>query len=287
MTRSTEEAIRITDEIMKALDCKTVADLQKVDPRKLADKVGEMYGIYQTLGMRIWPERDGKLLPKDPWQAYADGAAKDIEIIVGCNKDEMHTFAAGKAANGLDDWYAWVTDRIEQKSKLMTDEENVKVDNYLKSATGEEWEKTSNLFSQAWWNAPTIRLSEEQTKGGGKAYTYYYTVESIVPMVKSGHASELSVVFNHPEMTGFTGRVIDETFSKTMRKMWVQFAKTGNPSLSADISPDGAAKEWPLYDTGDKKVMVLEEGNIRPAKESDLKIVDWDNTYFLTNYYMN
>jgi para-nitrobenzyl esterase len=26
-------------------------------------------------------------------------------------------------------------------------------------------------------------------------------------------------------------------------KMWVQFAKTGNPSLSASESPDGKAKE--------------------------------------------
>ena len=68
--------------------------------------------------------------------------------------------------------------------------------------------------------------------------------------------------------------------------MWVQFAKTGNPSLSAAESPDGKAKEWPLYDLKDKKVMVLDEHDIHPAKESELKIVDWERTYFLTKYYM-
>jgi len=46
-------------------------------------------------------------------------------------------------------------------------------------------------------------------------------------------------VLNHPENTSFTGRAFNETFSKTMRKMWVQFAKTGNPSLTADQSPYG------------------------------------------------
>ena len=71
-----------------------------------------------------------------------------------------------------------------------------------------------------------------------------------------------------------------------MRKMWVQFAKTGNPSLPADVSPDGVAKEWPLYDLKDKKVMVLDEFDIHPAKESEVKIVDWDRSYFLTKYYM-
>ena len=68
--------------------------------------------------------------------------------------------------------------------------------------------------------------------------------------------------------------------------MWVQFAKTGNPSLSADISPDGKAREWPLYDIKDKYVMVLDEFNIRAEKESAMHIVDWDRTYFLTKYYV-
>ena len=32
--------------------------------------------------------------------------------------------------------------------------------------------------------------------------------------------------------------------------------------------------------------MVLDEHNIHLAKEPDLKIVDWERSYFLTNYYM-
>ncbi len=115
---------------------------------------------------------------------------------------------------------------------------------------------------------------------------YYFTVESSDPVMRSGHAIELSTVFNHPEETFCTGRIFDETFSKTMRKMWVQFAKTGDPSLSADISPDGKAKEWPVYDLTNKYVMVFDEFDIHVAKEAELKIVDWDRTYFLTKYYV-
>ena len=71
-----------------------------------------------------------------------------------------------------------------------------------------------------------------------------------------------------------------------MRKMWIQFAKTGNPSLSSDISPDGKAKEWPVYDLKDKRVMVLDEFDIHPAKESEVQIVDWDRSTLLNKYYM-
>ena len=105
-----------------------------------------------------------------------------------------------------------------------------------------------------------------------------------MPIVKAGHYEEVAGLFCHPEMTEI--KPYDATFSKTMRKMWVQFAKTGNPSLSADISPDGKEKVWPLNDLEDKKVMVLDEFDIHPAKESEVKIVDWDRSYFLAKYYM-
>ena len=127
-------------------------------------------------------------------------------------------------------------------------------------------------------------MSENQTRAGGKSYTYFYRVESSMPILKAAHGEELSIIFCHPEMN--EGRPYDVTFSKTMRKMWMQFAQTGNPSLSADLSPDGKAKKWPLYDLKNKKVMVLDEKNIHPAKESEVKIVDWERTYFLSNYYM-
>ena len=130
-----------------------------------------------------------------------------------------------------------------------------------------------------------FRLSENQTKAGGKSYTYYFTVESSLPLMKSGHAVELSAVLNHPEEKGITGRAFDETFCKTMRKMWVQFAKTGNPSLSAENSPDGKAYEWPLYDLKDKRIMIFDEFDIHPEKESERKILDWERCYFLTKYY--
>ena len=281
-TRSEEQAIAITDHVMKELGCKTVADLLKVSAQEFADTWARLYGFYQVLGIRTFPERDGRCLPLNPWEAYANGAAKDITFLQGCNKDEMNTFLG---SIGVDRWNAWANQRKTEKLTQLTDEEKALVESYCNDIQGESYEPTVRLFSQIMFQVPQIRLSEEQTKGGGKSYTYLFTPESSVPLIKCGHITELSALFNHPEITAFTGRAYDETFCKTMRKMWIQFAKTGNPSLTAEMSPDGKAKEWPLYDT-EKKVMVLDEQDIHPAKESELKIVDWERTYFLTNYYM-
>jgi para-nitrobenzyl esterase len=275
ITVSTEEAIECTNEVMELLGCKTVADLGKVDAEKLLQASA-------VTDLLIGPERDGKYLPLDPYEAYAKGALKDIELLHGCNKDEMNYFVYFMEPDAFETWAA---DRKLKKIAKLPDEDRERVESFLSSAEGEEYEKDSRLFSQLWFNAAHIRLSEAQTEGGGKSYTYYFTPESSLTYMKCGHATELASVLNHPEENDCTGRIFDETFSKTMRKMWVQFAKTGNPSLSADISPDGKAHVWPLYDPQERQVMVFDEFDIHPAKESEVKIVDWDRTYPLTKYF--
>ena len=277
-SRSTEQAIACTNELMKALGCKTVADLQKVDVEKLVSTASPL------LALRVWPERDGYILPTDPYEAYANGAVKDIDYLQGCNKDELGYFIS---AFGLDFYNEWSAERKANKLGQLTDEEKALVEDFCKNVKGvsDEYSSTSRLFDQIVFIAPLFRLSENQAKAGGKSYTYFFTPESSLPYIKSGHAVELSTVFNHPEKTLVTGRQFDATFGKTMRRMWVQFAKTGNPSLTADQSPDGKAKEWPLYDLENKQVMVLDEKDIHPQKESQLKLIDWEKTYFLTKYY--
>ena len=281
-TRSTEEAIGCTNELMEILGCKTVADLQKLDPQEFVDAA-------DVLTLRVWPERDGKFLPLHPYEAYANGAAKDLDFLQGCTKDELGYFVFGF---GLDFYNEWAKGCQEKKFAQLTDEEKALVESFCQEGKGgdyvygdEERALFARLFDQIVFIAPLFRMSENQTTAGGKSYTYYFTVESSWPLLKSGHAVELSEIFNHPEETLVTGRSFDETFSKTMRKMWVQFAKTGDPSLSAEISPDGKAHEWPLYDLENKEVMVFDEFDIHPEKESERKIIDWDRTYFLTKYY--
>ena len=277
-TRSTQQSIACTDKLMAALGCKTVADLQKVDIRKLVDKASDL------LDLRVWAERDGRILPLDPYEAYANGAAKDITFLQGCTKDEMGYFVYGF---GLDAWNSWAAGRKAEKMAQMTGEEKALVESYCQNAKDvtAEYSATTRWIDQLVFIAPLFRMSENQTKAGGKSYTYFFTPESSWPLLKSGHAIELSTVFNHPEETLVTGRIFDATFSKTLRRMWVQFAKTGNPSLSASESPDGKAKEWPLYDLENKQLMIFDEFNIHPEKESQRKILDWDRTYFLTKYY--
>ena len=276
-TRSVEESIACTNEVMEKLGCKTVADLQKVDVEEFLHEAGAL------LGLRVWAERDGRTVPLDPYAAYADGAAKNLDFLQGCTKDEMGWFVWGF---GVDAYNAFADDRKAKKLAQLTEEEKALVESFCADAKdiSPDYSADSRLFDQIAFIAPLYRISENQTKAGGRTYTYLFTPESSKPLIRSGHGIELAVVFNHPEETLVTGRAIDETFCKTLRKMWVQFAKTGNPSLTADISPDGKAHEWPVYDPEDRYVMIFDEFNIHTEKE-ERQILDWERTYFLTKYY--
>ena len=264
-TSSREEAIEAANDFIKALGCKTVAEMMKFSADELIAVAGE------TVALRLFPERDGRILPLDTWKEYENGAAKDITFLQGCNKDEMNCFVADWQ---VENFKVWAADRKKKKyAHLLTDEEKAKIESYCKEGAVEDWEPDSRLFSHSWFIDGSIKLAESQTKAGGKCYTYFYRVESSDPIRKSAHFEEVPIVFAHPEFVD--GRPYDPAFSKAMRQMWVQFARTGCPS-----------PEWPLYDLKDKRVMVLDEFDIHPAKESEVKIVDWDKTYFLTKYYM-
>lgn len=106
LTRSEEEAIACTNEVMERLGCKTVADLQKVDVEKL------LYESGSALNLRVWPERDGRIVPLDPYAAYKDGAAKNVDFLQGCNKDEMGYFVWGF---GLDAYNMFADSRKAKK----------------------------------------------------------------------------------------------------------------------------------------------------------------------------
>ena len=264
-TNSIEESISTTEDFMKTLGCKTVADLMKLDARTLVDTAAK------TIALRMFPVRDGRILPLDPFVEYAKGAAKDITFLQGCNKDEMNCFVADWTVDGFK---AWAAERKTHKyAQLLTPEEKTKIESFCKEGVVEDWEPDSKLFGHSWFIEGAIKMSECQTMGGGKSYTYFYRVESADPIRKSAHFEEVPIVFNHREM--IVEGPYDAAFCKAMRGMWVQFARTGVP-----------ADNWPLYDLKEKQVMVLDEFDIHPAKEADVKIVDWDRTWFLTKYYM-
>jgi para-nitrobenzyl esterase len=277
LSRSSEQAIACTDELLEELGCRTVADLMGLDAQELVRAAGEV------LSMRQFPVRDGRVLPRDTLDAYAQGATKDIDLIIGCNKDEMNCYVSSM---GVDAYLAWGDEIKRRKYAQLTDGERTLAEGFGQDVGGDGYSHVSRLIDQIWFIAPFFRTAENHVGAGGRAYAYFFTTESSVPLMKSGHGIELYCVLDHPEMTESTGRPFDQAFCKTMRQMWVAFATCGDPSLPAEASPDGRTLTWPVYDLEERHVMVFDEFDTRAVRESEKGIVDWARAYPLTKYYV-
>ena len=275
-TSSTEEAIAAADELLEALDCKTVADLCACPAEKVAVTAGTL------LELRDWPERDGDLIPVDPYDAYLKGEAKEIDILEGCNKDEMGRFAyfMGQA------FTEYFNSRYDSRFKTMTDEDVEKAKDFMEITSGNQFHKTFKFGDQMYFIAPVFRVSENHAAAGGRIYHYYFRVETSIPPFLSGHLAELPAVFNNPQNTFYSGRAYDDAFNHTMQRMWVNFAKTGDPSLTEEESPTGKAIQWEQYNSDTRPIMVFDEFNVHPGVEGDYGIVDWERTYPLTKYFI-
>ena len=276
-TSSTEEAIAATNELLEALNCKTVAELCACPSEQIANTAGNL------LALRDWPERDGNLIPLDPYDAYLKGEAKEIDILEGCNKDEMGQFACFMGPEMFTNYFMA---RYDHRYKTMTPEDVEKAKSFQDNTSGNTFHKTFKFGDQMFFIAPVFRVSENHTAAGGMTYHYYFRVETSMTYFLSGHAAELPAVFNNPQDTFFSGRPYDDTFIHTMQRMWVNFAKKGDPSLTAEESPSGKALQWDLYNSDTKPIMVFDEFNVHPGIEGDYGIVDWERTYPLTKYFI-
>jgi len=115
----------------------------------------------------ITKEFDTFYIPATNYDGYEDGDPTFVPI-------DNAEFVAG------------VTDENEAHASVYAASTNVFVPYYRQSSLKYEeecWKKTCSMFSQSYFNAPAIRMSENQTKAGGKIYTYFYTPESILPIV--------------------------------------------------------------------------------------------------------
>ena len=115
-----------------------------------------------VLSIRIFPERDGNYIPLEPYEAYANGAAKDITFLQGCNKDEMNFFVSSMGVEGFE---AWAADRkTKNYDRLLTEEEKSLVESYCKENATESWEPDSRLFGQSWFIAPACQAGDRGFK---------------------------------------------------------------------------------------------------------------------------
>jgi len=237
----------------------TVADLSTVDPALLpaagdaiTAKMGQWTERWGQAAHRLIPFApvvDGDILPLTPWQALAEGAGRDLELLVGHTRDEQRLFTA------LDGILGEVTE--EQAATALDvlapgpDGARRYRDGFPNAGPDELYE----LVNSDWvFRMPSLHLAQAQVTAGGQAHLYELTwsAPGMGGAFGACHGLDVPLVFGNlgsgqPAMLiGETPTPEAEALSARMRAAWVSFAAHGDPGWPAY---DAARRLTQLFDT--------------------------------------
>ena len=180
------------------------------------------------------PVIDGEVLPRSPWRALLGGAASDVELLTGHNRDEYRLFIAAEGRLGK-----------------ITDEEATATLNafapghdgpaaYRKAFPDADPSALYELIFSDWlFRMPTLHLAQAHAASGGRTFLYELTARAPGGPFGACHALDVPLVFGRvgpglgEAMFGPSLPAGFVTLGDTMRREWVSFAATGDPGWSA------------------------------------------------------
>lgn len=206
--------------------------------------------------MPFQPVVDGEHLPVHPLDAIAAGASRDVDVVIGSNREEWLLFA-DPAIDAMtpEDARAWGERRYGARlaprlSRPYRDRAVTARD--LISAM-----ETDRLFT-----VPRLQFLRAREGGGGRTLSYSFARPSPAwdGALGACHTVEIGHVFGtagHEDYAAFFGQGL-----AAMPRLWTDFARTGSPELAP-----GAA--WPDATASGREIVFPPDGEARAGP------IDW------------
>lgn len=231
LSHAREECRLFTRKLLEHTGCTTMKQLSRVSTRRLrhANRHLTLYNAF--------PQRDGRLLPLDLYEAYRRGETAHLDLLIGTNEDEARYWIQELGGYYV---YRFLLPLVYRRScERLSESDRQRLRLFFDTLPMEEVWKKTEFYNEVIFRLPAIAQAERHASAGGRAFMYRWTFPSGLPRLKACHAVELAYVFGNLHETLFTGNNIDRRLAARVQQMWVNFARTGNPSLD-DC-------EWPPY----------------------------------------
>jgi para-nitrobenzyl esterase len=236
----------------------TVSGLSAVAPARLpaaGDAVSaqavqwrERWGQITHRPIPFAPVVDGDVLPATPWQALADGAARDVGLLVGHTRDEHRLFSL------IDGVLGQVTHEQAETALHLLAPGPDGARRYREVFPAQADEELYELVNADWlFRMPSVQLADAQIAGGGRAHLYELTWSA--PGIGGGlgacHGLDVPLVFGNlssgqPAMLiGDPPSPAAEELSAQIRRAWTGFAAHGDPG-------------WPAYHADHRLVQLFD-----------------------------
>ncbi len=240
----------------------TAAGLSAVDPSRLpaagdavSAKIGRWKDRWGPITLRpipFAPVVNGDVLPATPWQALANGASRDVNLLAGHVRDEHRLFSL------IDGVLGQVTGEQAETALRALAPGPDGARRYREAFPAASPEELYELVNADWlFRMPTLHLAQAHAASGGRTYLYELTwpAPGLGGALGACHGLDVPLVFGNLSsgqpalLIGETPSAEAEALSARIRAAWTAFAADGDPG-------------WPAYDTEQRLVQLLDA---RPA----------------------
>jgi para-nitrobenzyl esterase len=258
----------------------TVADLSTVAPNDLSAagdavtaKIGQWadrWGQPAHRTIPFAPVVDGDVLPVTPWQALADGAARDIDLIVGHTREEHRLFLV------IEDMLGQVTPEQTATALEIFAPGPDGARRYRDAFPAAGPEELYELVYSDWlFRMPSFHLAEAQAAAGGRVHLFElaWQAPGMGGAFGACHGLDVPFVFGNLDrgqpsvLIGAGPSPEAEAISARMRTAWTAFAIHGDPG-------------WPAYDTGQRLTQVFDTQPAVVAYPEEASRLIWQDYAF-------
>ncbi len=207
----------LAKDLLKETEARTMEELLQLDTEALKD-------VAQVLWKDMCaPTADGKMIPEDVYHAYQEGAASEIEFIIGIPSREsriIRDFLSEAEYEMLTETVMTDISGSLDKSLATAVQEYVRA----QTAISSELDARSKVIDQ--WIALCIyRCAWKLSEGGNKVHVMYWDEKPLIENLGSGTVDVAAMLLGNGEALQLYGNVLDKDLSVTLQEFLHKFVK--------------------------------------------------------------
>ena len=238
-----EAGLPATTEAFAAADpARLAAASDAVQPADHLDRWGPM----ARTGVPFSPVVDGEVLPAAPWRAIAAGAARNVDLLTGHNRDEYRLFTSLSGLRGK------VTgETASQALRGLAGGQDGEAA-YRAAYPDADAETLFELVNSDWlFRMPTLHLAQAHAAAGGRTFLYQVSYPASEGGLGACHGIDVPLVFGVYQgigrmLFGPEPPASALALGDLMRSQWVAFAANGDPG-------------WPPYAPGRRTTRIFDD----------------------------
>ena len=240
-TAAKEDCAELTKRLLALTGASNMAELMALSQKDLKDAVEALWGYTN------FPQRDGRILARDIYSAFAERSG-GFDLLIGTNADELRYWIT--AMGGVEpykDFVSMAYSQIVEGIGRVSSADQARAQDFVALQTEEEpaWAMTE-FMNDLLFRGPAVAQAQSHT---GATYMYYWKYPSGFPNFGACHGAEMPYVLNLTLHA--LAPAINRDLAAKVQALWVNFAKTGNPS-----TPSIA---WPRYDAQTRSTLIIDE----------------------------